>query len=89
MIRFLSSILILLSLTQLFGGLFLYLSALVLYCTGQYVGFTIWIVLSTIVLLNFIDDAGQIPNYFYQIVHNQYKHEDYDDVPLMIAKEKE
>lgn len=88
MIRLTAITIILLWILLLLAGLFLYVSALVLCCEGQYLGFTISIVLSILYILNFIDGSYQIPSYLYQIIHNYWKYEDDDDVPLMIWKDK-
>lgn len=88
MLRFISAVLILLWIGLLFGGLYLYLSALVLYCTGEYVGFAICTVFSIIYILTFIEDANQIPHYFYMMVHNHSEPQDDYVVPLMIYKDK-
>lgn len=88
MIRFVSITLLLLWIILLVGGVYLYLSALVLYCIGNYVGFAISIVFSIIYILQFIDNTSQLPDYFYQIIHNHSKYEDDRDVPLMIYNDK-
>lgn len=88
MLRFISITLILVWLMLLAGGVYLYLSALVLYCTGKYVGFAICIVSSIIYILQFIEGANQLPDYFYQILHNHSKYEDDRVIPIMIYKDK-
>lgn len=87
MLRFLSIVLILLWIALFVAGGYLYLSALVLYCTGKYVGFAICIVSSLIYILTFIEDANQIPQYFYMLIHNHRESYE-DDVPMMIYKDK-
>ena len=90
MIRFQGIKLLLLWLFVLLSGLFLYFSSLVLYCNCQYLGFTIDIILSTIFILEAIDNVNQIPSYFYQIIHNRYDNED-EIAPILIyndTKEK-
>lgn len=89
MIRFIAIIGILLWSLLLLAGSFLYVNALVLGCEGQYFWSTFSFVLSIAYILEFIDDANQIPSYFYQIIHNHWKHEDYEVAPLMIWKEKQ
>ena len=88
MLRFLSAVLILLWIILVIGSPFLYLSALVLYCTGQYVGSAICFVSSIIYTIEFIDNADQIPHYFYMMIHNHSEPKDDDIVPLMIYKDK-
>lgn len=88
MLRFISAALILHWIILVIGSSFLYLSALVLYCTGQYVGFAICIVSSIIYTLEFIDNAYQIPHYFYMMIHNHSEPQDDYVVPVMIYKDK-
>ena len=87
MIRFQGIKLLLLWLFVLLSGLFLYFSSLVLYCNGQNLGFIIDIILSTIFILESIDNVNQIPSYFYQIIHNRYEHED-EIAHILIYNEK-
>lgn len=88
MLRFLSIILILLWIGLFVAGCYLYLSALVSYCTGEYVGFAVELVFSLIYILTFIEDAKQIPHYFYMMIHNHTELCEDDYVPLMIYNDK-
>ncbi len=88
MLRFLSITLILLWIALFVAGGYLYLSALVSYCNGEYVDFAVEFVFSLIYILTFIEDAQQIPHYFYMMIHNHTEHYEDDYVPMMIYKDK-
>lgn len=86
MIRFIGIVFISLWILELIGIPIIYLCALVFYCNGQYLGFTIDIILSLIMASEVIDNVNQIPNYFYYIKHNRWMC-DKPVVPLMIWKD--